>query len=199
MSETVLVERDFKLKFGLKLCLLTIAGMLALTLFIFFVTSKDLGGTYRSAIYQIYNLKVNIFSLMFASFYSIFILVIVTVAMAVIALFFSHKMAGPAVRLKRAFDTIGKGDLTHDASLRGGDQFVALADEINSMVRSVNHRVRSAGEALAEIEEVESGLAVLLEAESGGKSSEEIRERLTDLGKSIDNLKRVGTSVTLKE
>ncbi len=199
MSETALVERDFKLKFGLKLCLLTIAGMLAVTLFIFFTTSKNLGGTYRSAIYTIYDLKVNIFSLMFASFYSIFILIVVTVAIAAIALFFSHKMAGPVVRLKRAFDEIGSGDLTHDASLRGGDQFAPIADEINRMVRSVNHTVRSVKEALEEIESKERLVAALLDSEPGAGTTQEFKARLLELGASIDNLKRVGSSVTLKE
>ncbi len=199
MSEDVLVERGFKLKFGIKLCMLTILGMLSITLFIYFATAKNLGGSYRSAIYTIYSLKVNIFSLMFASFYSVFILAVVTVAIAVIALFFSHKMAGPAVRLKRAFDEIGAGDLTHDTYLRGGDQFVSIAGEINTMVRSVNHTVRSTSDALADIESKEALVAELLDTKPGTESAQEVDRRLAGLGAAIENLKRVGSSVTLKE
>src|SRR3989304_2114947 len=142
MAETntsTLVESDFKLQFGLKFCMLTIAGMLALPIFIFFATAESLGSTYRTAIYTIYNLKVHIFPLMFASFYSVFILAVVTVSIAVISVFFSHKIAGPIYRLEKTLDSVASGDLTVGAHLRTGDQLTVLADEVNAMVRPLKH------------------------------------------------------------
>lgn len=165
MNTSRLVERDFKIRFGLKFCMLTIAGMLALTIFIFFATAESLGTTYRSAIYTIYNLKVHIFPLMFASFYSIFILAVVTVAIGVIAVFFSHKMAGPIYRLEKTFEAVASGDLTASANLRTGDQLTVLAEEVNAMVRSLNHSVRGCSDALAEIKRREAEVLRLIDEE----------------------------------
>ena len=101
MPDTNLLERSFKLKFGLKLCLLTIAGMAAVTLLLYFYTAGNLGGSYKEAIYTIYDLKIRIFPLVFASSYSIFILAVVTASIAVITVLFSHKIAGPLFRVER--------------------------------------------------------------------------------------------------
>jgi len=187
MAETntsTLVERDFKLKFGLKFCMLTIAGMLALTIFIFFATAESLGSTYRTAIYTIYNLKVHIFPLMFASFYSVFILAVVTVSIAVISVFFSHKIAGPIYRLEKTLDSVASGDLTVGAHLRTGDQLTVLADEVNAMVRSLNHSVRGCSDALAEIKGCEDRVLGLLAEER--PDAEELKEAVNSLKRGIE-------------
>jgi methyl-accepting chemotaxis protein len=196
MKGSTLVERDFKLKFGLKLCLFTIVGMLLLSLFVFFVTSESLGGSYRSAIYTIYKLKVNIFPLLFASFYSILILAVVTAAIAVISVFFSHKMAGPMVHLERSLEVIGSGDLTRDTKLREGDQLIPIADEINSMVRSLNHRARSSRDALLEIKRLTQDLSDLLNEETPDEPR--VHEALRGLKAGVAEFKKSTSGLKLK-
>ena len=188
MKNLTLIERDFKLRFGVKFCLLTIIGMLALTFFVFFCTSESLGGSYRSAIYTIYNLKINIFPLLFSSFYSISILVVVTAAIAVISVFFSHKMAGPMVHLERSLETIGAGDLTYSSKLRQGDQLLPISEGINSMVRSLNHRARSLKDALEEIKRREEALGRLYSQEDPDDAM--VREALSALRAGVADLKR---------
>jgi methyl-accepting chemotaxis protein len=197
MKTSTLVQRDFKLKFGLKLCMLTIAGMLALSIFIFFATAENLGGTYRSAIYTIYNLKVHIFPLMFASFYSIFILAVVTAAIAVIAVFFSHKIAGPIYRLEKTLDSIASGDLTASANLRSGDQLVELATEVNSMTRTLNHSIRGCGDSLREIKGCEERVLKLLEEE--GPDPGELTEALASLKRGIEAYRLATYGFRVKE
>jgi methyl-accepting chemotaxis protein len=158
-----LFERFFRLKFGIKLCALTVAGVFTLTFVTYLLTSRSLGGTYAEAIYTIYDLKVRIFPLIFASFYSIFILALVTGAIAAISVFFSHKIAGPLYRLERSLELIGRGDLTVDTRFRGYDQLKALADDINGMVRSLNHLSRSCTDALGEVERGALHLSALLD------------------------------------
>ncbi len=196
MKDSALVARDFKLKFGLKLCLFTVIGMLFLSLFVFFVTSESLGGSYRSAIYTIYKLKINIFPLLFASFYSILILAVVTAAIAVISVFFSHKMAGPMVHLEKSLEIIGSGDLTREARLREGDQLQPIAEEINSMVRSLNHRARSSRDALLEIKRWTQVLSGLLAQE--GSDEPRIQEALRGLKTGMAEFKRSTAGLKLK-
>lgn len=188
MKNLTLIERDFKLRFGVKFCLLTIIGMLALTLFIFFVTSENLDGSYRNAIVTIYKLKINIFPLLFSSFYSIVILVVITAAMVVISTLFSHKMAGPMVHLEKGLEVIGSGDLTYSSRLRKGDQLTAISEEMNSMVRSLNHKVRSSREALEKVKRHEEALKSL--CTQPGPDALRVREALNVLRASMADLKR---------
>ncbi len=188
-----LVEKTFKLNFGLRLCLLTAAGMLAVTLFLYYATATDLGESYGHAIYLINDLKVRIFPLFFASFYTIFILVVVTAAIAAISVLYSHKIAGPLFRVERNLDLIGDGDLTVNTRFRRTDQLFVLADELNGMVRSLNHTVRSAGDALDRVKRCEDLLAALLEDD--GCPEETLREAVYSLKKAIEELKGVSSDI----
>ncbi|MBI5586942.1 MAG: methyl-accepting chemotaxis protein [Deltaproteobacteria bacterium] len=188
-----LVEKTFKLNFGLRLCLLTAAGMLAVTLFLYYATSKDLGDSYGRAIYLINDLKIRIFPLIFASFYSIFILVVITTAIAVISVLYSHKIAGPIYRLEKNLELIGSGDLTVNTRFRRTDQLFVLADEINAMVRSLNHTVRGYGEALLRVQRCEERIEELLK--DGGCGEGELKEALLALKSAIDEVKGINSGI----
>lgn len=188
-----LVERTFKLEFGLRLCLLTAAGMLAVTLFLYYATSKDLGDSYGHAIYLINDLKIRIFPLFFASFYSVFILVVVTAAIAVISVLYSHRIAGPLFRIERNLDLIGSGDLTVNTRFRKTDQLFVLADELNAMVRSLNHTARKAGDSLDRVGRCEERVFALLEDD--GCSEEALREAVFSLRMAIEELGAITSEV----
>ena len=187
------VKRAFKLKFGLNFCILTVAGMSAATFFIYLMTARSLGDSYGSAIYAIYDLKIRIFPLIFASFYSIFILALITGAIALISLFFTHKIAGPIFRIERNLDVISGGNLTVGTKFRGNDQLEALADDINEMARSLNHKVRSSRDALAEIERCEERLYAL--AKDDSSSEDDISKALKELKAGIDGLKKTASGI----
>lgn len=192
-----LVETTFKLNFGLRLCLLTAAGMLAVTLFLYFATSKDLGDSYGRAIYLINDLRIRIFPLFFASFYSIFILVVVTAAIAAISVLYSHKIAGPLFRIERNLDLIGSGDLTVNTRFRKTDQLFVLADELNAMVRSLNHTVRASGDALEKVKRCEERLSALLEDDGCGDVA--LREAVFSLKAAIEEVRSVTSKVKTED
>ncbi|GMR04216.1 MAG: hypothetical protein BMS9Abin23_0107 [Thermodesulfobacteriota bacterium] len=197
VKSSVLVDKEFKLRFGLKFCLFTIAGFFVMTLFLYSVTSRSLVGSYGEAIYTIYNLRINIFSLVFASFYSIAILVFVALSIAVISIFFSHKMAGPLYRIEKDLDLLRSGDLTVETRLRDKDQLMLLAGEQNRMVRSLNHIVRTSLDALSEMERAEEKIYALL-GDGSKPSKEEISRALKDLASGVDALKKSASRVVLK-
>jgi methyl-accepting chemotaxis protein len=146
-----LLERAFKIRFGLKLCLFTLLGGVAVVLFLYFSLARSLGGSYVEAIYTIYELKIRILPLIFASFYSILILGLVTAAIAVISVLFSHRIAGPMYRMEKNLDAIASGDLTVNTRFRGRDQLSTLADELNALVRSLNHTSRTVMDSAEEL------------------------------------------------
>ncbi|MBI5345218.1 MAG: methyl-accepting chemotaxis protein [Deltaproteobacteria bacterium] len=212
MKNSRLIERAFKLRFGVKLCLLVLAGMSAITMSLYLVTAKTLEGSYGEAIYTIYNLKINIFTLFFASFYSIFLLAVATGGVAAISVLFSHKMAGPIFRLEKNLGLIASGDLTVNTKFRGQDQFIALGTEMNAMVRYLNHTVRDCSDALADIKSAEERLERILKPapatpaclKRGLKPGEEeppetdMREALDALERGVEGLKKAASRIRLK-
>ncbi len=197
MKKTAFVERSFKLRFGLKLCFFTLVGALALTIFLYFVVSKSLGGSYGEAIYTIYDLKIRIFPLIFSSFYTISILALVTLSIAVISMLFSHKIAGPIYRLEKNLELIGSGDLTVNTKFRDNDQLTVLEEDMNEMVRSLNHKVRASEDALLELQRCEERLSILLDDKNAGEK--DLLEAAEALRKSIEELKKATSCFEVKE
>ncbi len=139
----MLLERAFEHRFWLKFCALIIAGFAAFALFVYLSTGRDLGRSYGEAMYTIYTLKINIFSLLLASVYSVVIVILTVVFIALVAIFFSHKMAGPLFRFVHELERLAGGDMTGRTSFRGRDQFALLAEEKNRMVDSLAEVVRA--------------------------------------------------------
>ncbi|MFQ5464813.1 MAG: HAMP domain-containing protein [Thermodesulfobacteriota bacterium] len=192
-----LFERYYRLRFLAKVCLVTVAGVFAFTLAVYLYTSRGLGSGYAEAIYTIYDLRIRIFPLIFSSFYSIFILAVVTAAVGAITVLFSHRVAGPVYRLARNLEAIGDGDFTVNTRLRGDDQLKALAVEMNAMTRSLNHLSRSCADALADVVRSSEKLAALL---AGDRPDEtEVRRAAEELKRGIDELKRLTSPLRLSE
>jgi len=60
----------------------------------------------------------------------------------VVALFVSHRLAGPIFRFERSAQEVGSGNLTHRVSLRTGDDLLELQEEFNAMVSSLQSLVQ---------------------------------------------------------
>ncbi len=185
MRSVRLLEGSFQLKFLIKFCLLTAAGFSALTIGLYLVTGRDLGHSYGEAMYAIYSLRINIFSLVLASVYSIATMVVTVVFIALTSIFFSHKMAGPIFRLTRDLELLASGDLTVETSFRESDQLALLAREKNKMTERLTGLVVESRESLMAVKKQSGSLCALLrEAEelegSGecleGEAAEGIRE-----------------------
>lgn len=192
-----LFERAFKIRFGLKLCLLTLLGGAAVVLLLYLSLARSLGPSYGSAIYTIYELKIKIAPLIFASSYSVLILAVITAAIALISVLFSHRIAGPLYRVEKSLEAISSGDLTVNTRFRGLDQLTILGDDLNNMVRSLNHTSRSVMDAIEDIKAAEDRLRELLEIEGSHEGA--IRAAAQDLRAGIDELKKALAHLKVKE
>lgn len=196
-SSSRLLERAFKIRFGLKLCLFTLLGGAAVVVLLYLALSRDVGGSYGEAIYTIYALKIRVLPLIFASSYSVLILGLVTAAIAVISVLFSHRIAGPLYRLEKNLETIASGDLTVNTRFRGMDQLSLLADELNALVRSLNHTSRSVMEAVEEMRAAEDALRTLLDMETPPEAA--LQGALAAMRASIEKLGRALSNMKVKE
>jgi methyl-accepting chemotaxis protein len=64
-----------------------------------------------------------------------------SLAIIALAMFTSHRIAGPYLRLKRAFVEVREGDLEHRLVFRRYDRLEFLADSFNEMMRTIRERV----------------------------------------------------------
>ena len=192
-----LLDRAFKISFGLKLCLFTLLGGAAVVALLYLSLSRSLGDSYGSAIYTIYELKIKVLPLIFASFYSILILGLVTAAIAAISILFSHRIAGPMFRMEKNLETIASGDLTVATRFRGQDQLTSLADELNAMVRSLNHASRSALESLETLRAAEDSLRALLYMDD--PPEKEVEAALASLRAAIEAINKTASGIKVKQ
>lgn len=192
-----LLERAFKIRFGLKLCFFTLLGGAGVLLLLYFSLSRSLGPSYGSAIYTIHELKIRIAPLIFASSYSILILAVVTGAIALISVLFSHRIAGPLYRIQKNLEEVASGDLTVNTRFRGLDQLTALAEDLNAMVRSLNHTSRSVLDAVEGMREAEEKLRSVLETDVAAE--DELRAAARGLAMKIDELNKALSHIKVRE
>lgn len=184
-----LMERSALLRLGLKFCLLVIIGVSGMTAIFYYFTQKSLGEVYGEAFFTMYKVKMTLFPIIFASGQSLFILCAVTLAIAIIALFYSHKIAGPIYRLEKDLRSIGAGDLTIQTYFRTKDQIKQLAEDINELTRSLNHRVRAIGEGVSGLKGHEDRLRLLVE-EGEPFRGEGLGEAIEGLKQGAERLRR---------
>lgn len=196
MKNERLLNRAFKLRFGLKICLFTLLGGGGVLLLLAASLSRGVGSSYAEAIYTIYDLRIRILPLVFASSYSLVLLALLTVAIAVISALFSHKIAGPIYRIKKNLDVIGKGDLTVFTRFRGNDQLSVLAEELNGMVRSLNHTARRVIDGLGRLSISEDRLREALEADA---PEEEIRALIEGIRAGTEEITRAVSALKADE
>lgn len=70
-------------------------------------------------------------------------LAVLIIIVFIIAIFVSHKFAGPIFKFERSCDTVASGDLTYRVHLRSGDELTELQDKFNNMVSEIQKNVLS--------------------------------------------------------
>lgn len=191
-----LVETGFKLKFMLTFCIITITAVSMASLLFYFLTYRELSHDYGEAFYSLQSVKGAIFPLLFASIQSITLLTVVSIAIAVISLFFSHKIAGPLYRFEQSMEAVGSGDLTCVVRLRAGDQFQRLEKTMCTSINSMNQRVKGMNDVLLRFKTIEERLKTLLDMDFQQKGlkalTEDLRSELTELKRIMAMIKMEG-------
>jgi len=188
-----LVETGFKLKFMLTFCLITITAVSMASLLFYFLTYRELSHDYGEAFFTLQSVKRAIFPLLFASIQSIALLTVVSIAIAVLSLFFSHKIAGPLYRFEKSLEAIGAGDLTHISRLRTGDQIQELVTTINVSASSMKQRIKDIQDALARFKTLEEELNKMVDKGFHEKEIEavadKLRYELNEIKRLLQNIK----------
>ena len=190
-----LVETGFKLRFMLTFCIITITAVSIASLLFYFLTYRELSHDYGEAFFMLQSVKRAIFPLLFASIQSVALLTVVSIAIAVISLFFSHKIAGPLYRFEKGMEAVGSGDLTCVVRLRAGDQILRLEKTMNTSINSMNQRVKGMNDVLLRCKTIEERLKTVLDMDLQQKGLKELTE---DLRIELTELKRIMATIQME-
>jgi methyl-accepting chemotaxis protein len=121
-----------------------------------------------------------------AILYAVISLLIV-LAMAVLHLLYSHRIAGPAYRLGREAARIARGDLTGNIKCRPKDNLTDMADSLCNVVLQYRARINAVKDGLASIEQKSKTESGLLQQ---GKSEAALREAANDIVSSVKKIEQ---------
>ncbi|MFA6320999.1 MAG: HAMP domain-containing protein [Candidatus Omnitrophota bacterium] len=102
-----------------------------------------------------------------------------------LAIFLSHKIAGPIYRIERVLGEMAKGNFSIHITLRKGDEMVSLAESINRLTSSMSSCIKSEKVRLeAVINELE-----VLKKSSASPLLEKIEQEIKLLEKDLEKYK----------
>ena len=113
--------------------------------------------------------------------------IFIIVAVVLLHLFYSHRIAGPAYRLGREARVIGQGGLKGNIRFRQKDNLTDMADSLNQVASRYQGRISSVKENLSQIETQAESIASLV---SQGKSGDAIEQTADELKANLKNVER---------
>jgi len=143
-------QKNYRLLLYGNTFLIVFIGAVVAGFILFRLLPVDLGDSYGAIMSTTREIrKVLVWRLV--ALYSIISLFII-LGIAVIHLFYSHRIAGPIYRMGKEAARIGQGDLLGTVSFRTKDNLTDMAGLLNVMVSRYRGRVNTVKECLAEIE-----------------------------------------------
>jgi methyl-accepting chemotaxis protein len=133
------IDKDFQTRFILKFCLLVVLAGIITTGILYFVGK-------RSTTVSIVDSRVIVrstadFLLPILIQTVLAVVVISGLATIIVTLLFSHKIAGPLYRFKKAIEGVKLGNLSANFHLRNYDQLKGLSSEVNAMIDRTREQI----------------------------------------------------------
>jgi nitrogen fixation/metabolism regulation signal transduction histidine kinase len=180
-----LIRKDFQGRFILRSFLAILVGAAVFTVILSIFSAHTMTVTYEDSALRIDRTPKALFLYMVRA-YGVYILLL-GVLISVVAVFLSHRIAGPLFRFERSVEEITRGNLAFCVILRKKDEGKELAGLMNEMITSLASRIRSAKE---EAEAAYSGLEGLSRRLAEGQLSPgEAGEQIAGAMNSLRNLK----------
>ena len=180
------IRKDFQGKFVLRFFLAILIGAIVFTIILSIFSGHTMTVTYEDSSLRLDRTPKALFLHMVRA-YGVYILVL-GVVVSVFSLFLSHRIAGPLFRFERSVEEVTRGNLAFRITLRKNDEGKELAGLMNTMVTSLSGQIRDmrqqADAAYGELEGISQELA------GGNLSTGEMRERISETMKSMENLKK---------
>lgn len=115
----------------------------------------------------------------------VIVTIFVSIATVFMALFVSHKIAGPLYRFQQTFRELGSGNFTNQVKLRKDDQLQEVAGVFNQMITTVRTQIDQAQESLADIKRDVDAIGDFGIDDAKRKQFTDLKHKVNDLEKAI--------------
>ncbi len=160
MDAAASFSRTYYRKVFIYTLIIVSSGALCLGLVFLSIFSSGLNQGYSSALAAIHRMQLRLAGQV-AGLYAMATLIVIF-AITFIHVFFSHRIAGPAFRLSREAELIGKGNVKASFKLRTGDHLADVADSLKTSAFRYGELIgsleRHADKVAAETESLAAGL-----------------------------------------
>lgn len=173
--------KTFELKFVLKFVVIALAGVCIQALALYLTFPKSEVKQYGEAIEMFANAE----TILRGAITSAFIIesIILPVLVTFVAVFASHKIAGPIYRVQKSLEEPVATKIIRPIKLRSYDQLQDTARSFNSMIAGVSEHFSGIRRAQEELDQATKNL------DDKPGSAEQLREKVDNLGKAIEKFR----------
>ena len=133
------IGENYQKKMIIKFCLLAVAGSAAFCTLFYWAMDRKLDGGYVQTLDGMRFVKLSV--MRSAVYIDLIVIGVLIVAVLVLTLMMSHRIAGPTWRMEQSAKAVASGDLTLNVRLRKNDEMKPLADKMNRMVTGLKGKV----------------------------------------------------------
>lgn len=188
-----IIPKSFPVKLVLKIVIIVVLGAATAIVLLYYSNNIRIEGSYVDGLRTISNARHFIVrkSVVIYLSTSVFILV----GVVVLALLYSHRVAGPLYRLKMAAKQISEGDFSVDIKLRRTDAIHPLAEAMNYLVQMQRQRIFSINRGLDAMKDALENLDKAIE----GRSDDDKTQAIEGLSIAASELNRCVQDIRLCE
>ena len=145
------IDKNFQTKFIIKFCIIVIISSLAVGVSIFYLSQNFTTVAIENA--HVIVKKTSDFMLPIVAETLALVTLFSAIAVIILTLFTSHKIAGPLYRLKKEIELFKGGQIEANFRTRNTDQLQDLAEALADMSRVLSAKHRELKGALAELKD----------------------------------------------
>jgi methyl-accepting chemotaxis protein len=175
------INKEFQSKFIMKFCILIALGCLVFGSSVYLLSMTSSTTAFENSRLIIKSTADYLLPLMILT--ALITIVVISLAVILVTLFLSHKIAGPAYRFEKVAEEVAAGNLSFQVKLRSADQLQFVAESLDVMVKSLNKRISSLREKV-------DNLSLALDKQSDKvQINKEIKELADDISREINTFK----------
>lgn len=178
-------HRNYRLFLYLNTFVIVLLGAAIVGFGVFWLFPASLGESFHSVQAIVREIRKVLFWRV-ALLYAVISLLIV-LAVAVLHLLYSHRIAGPAYRLGREAARIARGDLTGHIKCRPKDNLTEMADSLCEVVSQYRGRINAVKDGLTSIENKSKMMSGHLQQ---GKNAAALSEAADDIVSSVKKIEQ---------
>ena len=151
------IDKSFQTRFILKFCVIVVFASVAIGAALIMLSENSTTVAIENTQVSVRKTSDFIFPIMIQTI--IIVTIFSAIAVSILSLFASHKIAGPLFRLRREIEKLGAGNLNVNFNIREGDQLKNLAAPLAQMACSLKSKIEEIHIDFIEVGQMVEGIS----------------------------------------